>query len=487
MGKALEKVRDFISRHRMLSGARGVLVAVSGGPDSVALLSILIELAPEFSQKAARDFIRVAHLDHMLRGPESKADAEFVRELARSYGLQVVMRSVDVAARARAARHGIEQMARHLRYSFFLEVAREAGCDRIAVGHTMNDQAETFLMRLLRGAGSRGLASMRPVATFGAPAEGAPLLIRPLLCLSRDQIEQYCRERGLSWRVDSSNLSQDYARNRVRHRLLPLLRELNPRAVQVIARAASNLASEDEALRELARRALDRARSELEDGSAYSVADFLNQPRAIRVRMIEEAVSLQRKEIALTAEHFEQVERLLCGEASGRRIKLPGGLEVWREFDLLVFRVSAEDAQYCARISADDSPVRAAGFEFELVRGISADQFGQLMEEARRRREERGRDWMMAVLDDMSLPDQLLIRPRRRGERAGSSKKLKSLMIDHKIPAGLRRTWPVVATPEGLYVWSPGLPPSPNFKASGWSARLAVMRAYSLDTARSDT
>lgn len=475
MGKVLEKVRDFVSRHEMLSGARGVVVAVSGGPDSVALLSMLVELAPEFSQKAPRDFIRVAHLDHMLRGQESAADAEFVRELARSYGLDVIVRSADVAARARAARRGVEEVARQLRYSFFLEVAREAGCDRIAVGHTMNDQAETFLMRLLRGAGSRGLGAMRPVAPVCA-SEGSPLLIRPLLCLRRDEVEQYCRECGLSWRVDSSNLSLDYARNRVRHQLLPLLGQFNPRAVEVIARAASNLASEDEALREMARRALERARSELRGEMAYFVSEFLNQPRAIRVRMIEEAIGRHRKGAGLTAKHFEQIEGLLREDMSGKRIELPGGLEVWREFDLLAFRDLAEDAQYCASISADNSPVRVAGFEFELIRGIPASQFSSLMEEARRSKE-AGRDWMMAVLDDLALPDYLLIRPRRRGERASPTKKLKSLMIDYGIPAGRRRSWPVLATPDGLYVWSPGLPPSSRFRASEESSGLAILRA----------
>src|SRR5437867_758942 len=292
----------------MLDGTRGVLIAVSGGADSVALLDMLVRLslgdrewrlgdreeqrgggaeelgitqaplplqtsAPQlFSNPQPRSpipRIHVAHLDHMLRGRESAADAEFVRALAGRLGIQVTVRSVDVRVAAKASGRGIEETAREIRYDFLLAVANEAGCDRIAVGHTMTDQAETFLMRLVRGAGLRGLAAMRPVSEVpvfrlekaegrSQKAEGerqkaegrrrkadnqslpsgsevsafrqqkadngslpsalcllpSVLLIRPLLCITREEVDAYCRQRALEFRTDATNLSLHYTRNR---------------------------------------------------------------------------------------------------------------------------------------------------------------------------------------------------------------------------------------------------------------------------------
>jgi tRNA(Ile)-lysidine synthetase-like protein len=263
MSKTLKKVRAFVERHSLLNATRGVLVAVSGGPDSVALLDMLVA--------EIRD-LHVAHFDHKLRGSESAKDAEFVQRLAERLGLPVTVGEADVGAAAKAAGRGIEEVARELRYDFLLRAACEAGCDRIATGHTMSDQAETFLMRLARGAGLRGLASMRPVGpahdffkdeggsmedeqeggadTIFHPSSSIlhPLLIRPLLCITREDVEEYCRERNLEFRTDATNLLGDYTRNRVRRDVLPALRAINPRVVESIARAAEIISSDEDAL-----------------------------------------------------------------------------------------------------------------------------------------------------------------------------------------------------------------------------------------------
>ncbi len=560
----------------MLDAITGVLVAVSGGPDSVALLEMLLRLTSggrglgvgdeqeAKSSSAAHPntqlpirHLHIAHLDHMLRGRESAEDAEFVRALADRLGLQITINSADVRAAAEAAGRGVEETAREIRYAFLLRVAKETGCDRIAVGHTMTDQAETFVMRLIRGAGSRGLAAIRAVSAVPVSrqekaeggrqkaedsrqkAEGgtqkaeedslstgycllpsafcllpSPLLIRPLLCITREEVEAYCRERQLEFRTDVTNQDSHYTRNRIRSEVIPAMTAINPRVVESIARAAENLASDQDALDSLSISLLDNARIESpddpddnpahDDGSAaYSVTVLLEQPPGIRRRVIIEALRLARgttdAELAageVSSTHVRAVEALLSPAASGKRVTLPGGLEVWREFDDLVLKkAGVEPGDYQIAISASDRDVQAAGFGFTLERDLPGALLKSVIETTQRERarigldriglDRIGLDWMAVALADCALPDCLIIRARQPGERAHvvgqrQTKKLKNLMIDHRIPSSRRANWPLVTTPDGRYVWSPGLPPALEFAARDESQRLAILRASAI-------
>ena len=559
----------------MLDGANGVLVAVSGGPDSVALLDMLLRLSsgdkewglgvrgeqrrgaaeepgrgkvpmplcasapPLFSSPkplTTRPRFHVAHLDHMLRGRESAEDAEFVRELAEGLGLKVTISSIDVRAAALRCGRGIEEMAREIRYNYLLAAANEAGCDRIAVGHTMTDQAETFLMRLIRGAGLRGLAAMRPVVpahTFsserveGLRSGGAeekqnasaalPLcsstprpvcpqssvsIIRPLLCITREEVESYCSQRGLRIRTDTTNLSLHYTRNRIRNEVLPALAAINPRVVESISRAAENIAGDQDVLDDLALSSARTARLP-SDGwrnaadatiAAYSVTALLEQPAPMRRRIIIEAIRLARAGVGceeptdseVSSVHVAAVEALLTRKGSGRHIALPGSLEVWREYDALVIRRGRiAEAPYRLAISPECRAIEAGGFAFSLQRGLPVELLQPVIEGVRQEREATGRDWMTVALDDRVLPAHLVIRPRLRGERAHvisqrRTIKLKNLMIDHRIPSSRRATWPLVTTPDGAYIWSPGLPPAIEFAAHDKTQSLAVVRASAI-------
>lgn len=493
----------------MLCGATGIVVAVSGGPDSVALLDVLARLisedgACESVQAASQRRLHIAHLDHMLRGEQSENDAQFVRALADNLGLDITIGAVDIRAAAEAAGRGIEETAREKRYDFLLSVANETGCDRIAVGHTMSDQAETFVMRLIRGAGSRGLAAMRAIRVL-APSprrsvSPSPLLIRPLLCITREEVEGYCRERNLEFRTDSTNRDSKYTRNRIRSEIIPAMMAINPRVVSSIARAAQNFASDQDALDSLLSSVMDAARIEhspdcgqRRPGIAYSVTALLKQPPGMRRRMIIEAVRLARGARdgglpagEISATHIRAIEVLLTPAASGKRIVLPGGLVAWREFDALVLRQpEAESAGYQIAISATDTDVQVAGFDFALQRGLPGALFKSVVETTQRVKEQTGFDWTAAALMDPTLPDCLVIRPRQSGERAhvlGQRRtiKLKNLMIDHRIPSSRRVDWPLVTTPDGRYIWSPGLPPAVEFAARDESQRLAILRASAI-------
>jgi tRNA(Ile)-lysidine synthetase-like protein len=495
----------------------------------------------------------------MLRGRASAEDAKFVRALARGLGLQSTVRKVDVRKAAKESGRGIEEVARELRYSFLLRTAQKAGCDRIATGHTMSDQAETLLMRLARGSGLRGLVGMRPmmpahlfegeegekgrrgegesscveetdtaVRTVSdsptpplshsptlprspspilpvSPSYPRPLLIRPLLCITKEEVESYCRLRELRFRIDRSNLSADFTRNRVRNEVLPALREVNSQVVEHIAATAEIIADDQDALDQLASSLLDRARElrALADvstaGSAYSIAAFRSLPAGMRRRMIIKAIELSRASIVRTEPvdqidrtHIEAVDALISTGTSGSRVTLPGGFEVWIEFDCLVFMPSVtkssttvatgEVAEYLCEISLQAPVAKAGGLDISLVRGQPGDLLEPAIEQARREKKALGHDWLTAVLDDRLLPERLIVRPRLRGERARvlghkRTKKLKNLMIDHRIPTSRRDIWPIVATPDGQYVWSPGLPPADEFAARDETHGLAILRA----------
>ncbi|HWN98315.1 MAG TPA: tRNA lysidine(34) synthetase TilS [Blastocatellia bacterium] len=533
MGPTLEKVRLFIEQHEMFRDTSGVVVAVSGGPDSVVLLDLLRQIPEE--RQAQR--LHIGHLNHNLRGTESDDDAEFVRSLAGRLSIPVTIGSADVRGEAEAGKRGIEEVARDARYRFLRRVAAEHGCDRIAAGHTMSDQAETFLMRLARGAGLRGLSAMRPISPVPgfdgeterrgdretkeqhvneqkvgrAASPSLLLLIRPLLCLTREEVEEYCRERGLEFRLDPSNLETHYTRNWVRLEVLPALRKLNPRIVESIARATELAAADQEALDLIAGNMLDEAcegsageknrreqgagRQGLQgDRSGFRVAALLDQPEGLRRRMIIEAINRHRMKEAgdrgssstqIDSTHIDAVEALLGSEASGKSITLPDGLRAWREFDKLVFTSVNPGEQaappYQFEISAEHPLVEAGGFQITLE-WQSDRALESALDQAKRLKQLVGSDWMMAALNRSSLPARLIIRPRRRGERAHAvgqrkTKKLKKLMIDHRIPPSLRHLWPIVVTPDDRYVWSPGLPPALEFAASDETIGLAILRA----------
>jgi len=234
------RMLKYVRERGMIRSGERVLVAVSGGVDSCVLLDCLVRLRRELGCE-----LYVAHMNHMLRGEEADADARFVRELAADHGLPYVEESHDVARFSRQHRIGIEVSGRKLRYEFFLRAARKTGCCAVAVGHHADDQVETVLWRLLRGSGPRGLRGMSPVRPLAERR-----LIRPLLPFYRAEIEAYARERNLRFRVDATNASWQYTRNRIRHELLPMLSTYNPQIKERIIALAEQIGLEDDLLQQ---------------------------------------------------------------------------------------------------------------------------------------------------------------------------------------------------------------------------------------------
>jgi tRNA(Ile)-lysidine synthase len=325
--------------------ARGerVLVAVSGGADSSALLLALDEL-----RRAGLLGVELtaAHLDHGLRGARGAEDARWVEAWARSLGYEVLAGRAEVEAS-----DNLEQAARRARYEFLSGAARACGARAVLAAHTLDDQAETVLLRLLRGSGAGGLAAIRPERALDAA--GNVSLRRPLVAWARRaQTEEYCRARGVEFRRDEMNEDEGFARVRLRRRVLPLLETFNPRAVEALARAADLLHEDAAALEALAAGLLEEAAAEAsgeESGRAPSAEEGA-AARPLRVEVLSAAMpALRRRALRLwlargrgdlrrvSLQHVKAVERLLAGERGGRVAELPGGARVERRRGLPLF------------------------------------------------------------------------------------------------------------------------------------------------------
>ncbi|MBD0326874.1 MAG: tRNA lysidine(34) synthetase TilS [Pyrinomonadaceae bacterium] len=330
-----------------------VLAAVSGGADSMALLLALDELSGRGRLALA---VTVAHLDHGLRAEAGASDARWVAEQSSALGCEVVLGSAAVKVRATEARDNLEQAARRARYEFLAAVAMERKACVVLAAHTLDDQAETVLLRLLRGSGAEGLSGIEPLRMLFE--KNGMLLARPLLGWARRaDTEAYCLERGVVPRVDAMNRDERYARVRVRRNLLPLMQTFNGRIVEALARTAQLLREDSAALELAAAELLGQASAQHPDKKSAQQPQMLaplrvdvlrGAPPALRRRALRQWIAMGRGDLRrLEMVHLLAVENLLEGERGGRRIELPGGASIKRKRGLLYFdlkRVEKGDA-----------------------------------------------------------------------------------------------------------------------------------------------
>ncbi|HUU59698.1 MAG TPA: tRNA lysidine(34) synthetase TilS [Phycisphaerae bacterium] len=340
----IEAVGRFIDDNALLPPSAAVLVGVSGGADSVALLAVLRELSAD----PARGYsLTVGHLHHGLRA-DADGDEQFVIELSRGWSIPCIVDRCNAAAEAKDAGESVEQAARRLRYAFFLRAARQSGAGHVAVGHHADDNAETILHRVIRGTHLRGLSGIRPRRRIG---DSQVHVVRPLLRVRRSEIEAFCRASGLSWRTDHTNADTGYRRNFIRHELLPLLRErINPAADEALLRLGKAAAEAEALLSAEAARALEAARRQAPaDGQVQVVldrAELAGRPpliAACALRKLMEEANVPMRELGM--ERFEELLALL-DPAGPAAVPLGGGWRMRREADaiLLEREGSAPDA-----------------------------------------------------------------------------------------------------------------------------------------------
>ena len=335
----VEAVAEFIRGRRLLVAGSSVVVGVSGGADSVALLAALRELAgrTEFSY-----WLTVAHLNHLIR-PDADQDARFVAELAERWGLPCIVERRDVPAESRRRRATLEQAAREVRYEFLLQAAVKVGAGYVAVAHHADDNVETILHRIVRGTHLRGLAGMPAGRCLG---ESAVLLVRPLLGVHRDQVEAYLRGEGLSWRTDTTNQDTTFTRNFIRREVLPLLRDrVNARVDEALLRLADAAAQVETHVQREADRALGQALREISDGRAVLDGRVLaaEEPlvRACAIRTVLERLGAPMRNVG-----FERFLDLagLAERGEPCAVALSGGFVARWDGERLVVNRGAADA-----------------------------------------------------------------------------------------------------------------------------------------------
>ena len=304
----------------MLQEGDRVLVGVSGGPDSVTLLHILHSLKKEYALN-----ILIAHLDHKFRGEESRGDRIFCQELAKKYGLEIVFEEIDVPKIAEEKGISPEEAARFERYDFFKRAAKANGIKKIAVGHTQDDQAETVLMRLVRGAGMKGLGGISPVKEMQEF-----LIIRPLIEISRKEVEEFIAGSGLKFRKDSSNEKTIFTRNKVRLELIPFLeKEFNVNIKEVLANMAENLQVENDFLAKYAKRKFNSVSKIKHDEIYIDLKKFKKQPEAVRKRILRVALEVLKGDLRrLTYQHWKEIEELIDSRPVNSIVDLPAGISI---------------------------------------------------------------------------------------------------------------------------------------------------------------
>ncbi len=429
--KVLDTVRKTIKEHKMLAAGETVLVGVSGGADSVCLLHVLKTLKKELSIQ-----IVVAHLNHGIRGEEADRDADFVKKLCKDWKIPCYMEREDVPALSKETGVSEETAGRLARYGFFRELCVKEGFDKIATAHNCDDQAETVLMRLIRGTGIEGMSGIRYVRQ--------DKVIRPILDVEREQIEGYCIENGLSYCTDATNQDETYTRNKIRHRLLPLLKaEFNPNITEALATLAENMAEDGDFLNGYAERLYQRLNSPAPSKKpvVLDIESLRLVQESIRSRLLLLAAKdAMGKTYTLERGHIEAISSLLEKE-NGASVDLPKGLRVAVRYGWLAFETEAEQQ---AMIPPD-----AIQYEVQLGRVYDVGECSVSMELLDLPVTRKENQMLVDYEKVKDLP--LEIRTRRRGDRIavykdGREKKLKDFMIDSKIPAWKRDAIPLLCS-----------------------------------------
>ena len=449
-----ERVFHFIRKHHLVPSQHCLLVAVSGGADSVCLLHILVNLQEELGIR-----LHVAHLNHQLRGAEAEADAQYVSDLVHRLGIPATIEQRDVKAYQAQRRISLEEAAREVRYTFLAQVAKSIGADRVAVGHTTDDHIETILMHLIRGTGTRGLRGLQPCSRWQS-SENSLTIIRPLLRVSRREVAGYCHNHRLMPRIDASNLSLSPLRNRIRHQLLPLLQSYNPQVTEALLRTA-HITSDDLAfIDEESARLWDEIAQEQENTIILDKERFLKLPPALKRHLLRISIEKLLGNLKdIETRHIEEIMGALTKPA-GKRISLPQGLIFSVEYNKYLLG-SDPAALSPFPILRGEFPLKIPGETLlpgwrieatvispSIAKGKGIKGIGLI------------NNLFTAYFDLDKADDKLVVRSRQPGDRfqplgLSQPKKLGEFMIDTKIPSAWRQRIPLVCSPQHI-LWVVG-------------------------------
>ena len=451
--KILQTVRQTISTHRMFSRGDSVLVAVSGGPDSIALVHIISILAAEYFLRPA-----IAHLNHCLRGSDSDRDAEFVAGTARQLDLPIYAQRENVREFQLRHRLSLEEAARLVRYEFYEAVAAEYGFNKIALGHHSDDNAELMLMNLLRGSGPLGLSGIAPIR------DGK--IVRPLIRLRRSEIVGYLAEKKLPYATDASNTDLTFTRNKIRHHLIPALQTAyNPKIIETLNRLGEILQAEDQWFDETLEPVFEQCVSiRTDEKISLDLPAFNQLSKAVKRRVVRKAILCLKKDLRrITLLHVDAILQLIDKGRVPGRLNLPDGILVVRnDVELALIKIesnidsndykisqkSVTDYQY-AITAPGNHYIKEADVSIAL-REIDVDELPNF--------KEIGAAIAFFDLDRLIFP--LLVRNPRPGDRfsplgLNGTQKVKKYFINHKIPLVQRKICPLLLS-GGNIVWIAG-------------------------------
>jgi tRNA(Ile)-lysidine synthase len=465
MNKADDFLRKFqnsifetIRKHQLTAPGESIAAGVSGGPDSVCLLHVLYSLRQTLGIN-----LYAVHVNHMLRAEEADLDEEYTVSICRELGVPLHVVRIDAAAEAKIKGISIEEAGREIRYREFRKFAKETGATKIAVAHNRNDQAETVMLNIIRGTGVTGLAGMEYMR------DG---IIRPLLCAGRDEIEQYCALAGLSPRIDSSNLHEDYTRNKVRLALIPYINEkFGADITDSLCRLAENAAMDESFMERYSGEAYIKALRDKGDGFVRLDNDKLRSlDPAVRMRVLRMAVRDAAGSVkGLGSVHYQALSDLIVRGETGARSELPKGIRAVVSYGILAIysKSSAEEqfrstAAFSRKIEVPGVthvPEIGASVTTEVVKPANIDNYGRL-----------GYNPKVQFFDYDKLIEGIYIRNRRNGDLfkpLGSSgtKKLKEYFIDSKIPREARDEIPLISKGNET-IWVIGHKISDKFKVT---------------------
>jgi tRNA(Ile)-lysidine synthase len=432
----LDRVAEFITRHRMFEAGQRIGVAVSGGADSVFLLHALRELALRWNLR-----LSVIHIEHGIRGAASIADAEFIRQLAANFGIPFHIRQADVPA----IDGNLEEAARNVRQAFYTELIATGAIDRVATGHTRSDQAETVLYRILRGSGLTGLSGILPVTREG--------LIRPLLEIDRSEIEAWLRQRNIAWREDETNQDRTYARNRLRHEILPLLREgFNPQLDTALSNLAT-LARDEEAYWD-SQLANPQSPTPNPQRLILTASQLCDAPPALSRRLVRRAIEIVKGDLrGIDLDHVERVLEMARSDIGHDRFQAPG-LDVCRSFNLIRLAPPGpmhpnRDFSFALQVPGSvELPGTGTRITLQVLeKEASPLPCATVVGELDWQRCRKGRDAPSLELRNWRPGDQY--------RRIGQSKpeKIKFFFQEARIPLWERGNWPIITCNETI-LWS---------------------------------
>ncbi|MBO1004707.1 tRNA lysidine(34) synthetase TilS [Pseudogracilibacillus auburnensis] len=436
-----KKTMEFIKKHSLINKGDYILVAVSGGPDSMAMLDFLVNRKEYYGIELA-----VAHVNHLLRR-EAKRDADYVKDYCAAKGIVFRSTEIDIKEKMDIDQTGMQETARKYRYLYFEKVFDELPANKLFVGQHGDDQVETMLMRLVRGSSGIARAGIRIKRSFSARE-----VIRPLLAVTKEEIEEYCLIKNLNPRRDASNEKKDYTRNRFRLEMLPFLKNENQRVHEHFQRFSEEIIEDEMFLKSLANEKIKEICQEFdEEEVSLDISLFLKVPLPLQRRMIHLILNYlyNQRNVDLSAFHIDLIRKLFEGHNPSQQLDLPLGLKVIRSYNRCRFTFK--------------KPAEAEMYHFELFEGDEA-----LLPNNQMIRVEKGQDLPEYNSDDRCIFDlrdihfPIIIRTREPGDRIevkglNGTKKLKDIFIDMKVPLEERSNWPIVTDKTGKLLWIPGL------------------------------